>query len=206
MDILHQFGNPAKFAIRFKPCPVYYPYAQQDRMALCHFIVDNVIMGDPDEECRLQDWYECLVKARNFIAANHARLYRKEFDRLNDNEVYQTILKCNQKERFYNKRFLHLPKLDFGVWQRHLLRMDDSLDANLICFFIKNDMIRIIADKWWSKRRRRRRKNNLIFKAVPLHAFLTTLNDAIHFFEVFYPYLLEPKPPEPERDQFYGLG
>jgi hypothetical protein len=205
LDILHQFGNPAKFAIRISPCPGYYPYFVSDRMALCHFVINNIIIGDPEEECHLPDWYEYLVNARNFIEANQRRLYRKEFSRLSDREIYELVIKTNQRESFYNKHFLYLPKLDYGVWQKHLLRMDDTLDACIICFYIKNDMIHFIADKWWDKRRGRKRKNDLIFKAVPLHTFLKTLNDTIHFLEVFYPYLLEPKPEEPERDQFYGL-
>lgn len=206
MDILHQFGDPAKFAIRYCPVPELYNYRDIDKMALCHMIIDNIVIGNPDEECHLPSWYKHIVEARDFIKANKDDLYRREFDRLTDREIYELILKTNQRQNLFDKNYLYLPQLSHGLWQRHLFRMDETIDAYIICFYIKAGQITFIADKWWIQGHGRNKKR-FIFKTVPLASFLKTLDDTIYFLELCHPYLTEEEPEESpmNMDPFSGL-
>lgn len=192
MDILHQFGNPAAFAIRYSPCGEEYKYLESDEMALCHFVLNNIMLSNPKDECHLPTWFRHLTKARDFIKSNRNTLYRPEFNRLSDREIYETIIKSNQQEKGFNKHYLYLQQLDYSVWLRHVLRMDETTDTYLICFYIRNNEIRFMAERWWLKPQGRN-KNPFIFKTLPFEYFMEVLENTIEFLIFCHPYLRENK-------------
>jgi hypothetical protein len=192
LDILHQFGNPAGFAIRYSPCGEEYQYLESDQMAVCHLVLNNIIIGNPKDECHLPTWFRYITKARDFIRSNQYNLYRPEFNGLSEREIYESIIKSNQQEKGFNKHYLYLQQLDYSVWLRHVLRLDETNDSYLICFYVKNNEIRFIADRWWLNEGRRN-KNSMIFKTLPLDYFLEVLENTIEFLIFCYPYLRENK-------------
>lgn len=182
------FGNEAKFAIRYLPCPKEYNYEQSDKYAICHLVINNVIIGTPTEECYLPTWFSQLLRNRDFIKENKKDLYQKDFISLTDREIFEIIIKSNETENEFDEKYLYLPQLDSTVWHRHIFFLDETIDAFIICYYIFDGFIRFIIKKECSKEENENQER-FIYSAIDLNGFLAVIDSTIQFLRETYPYL-----------------
>jgi len=161
-------------------------------MAICHFIIDNVVIGDSGEECFLPTWFFQVTRIRDFFQANLDSLYLSDFDELSDREIYEIIIKSNQLENEFDNNYLHLAQLDNIVWQRHYLTIDETINGFCICYFIKNQQIRFIIEKIWPQPVNNEQRI-FLYKSIDVDFFIKTINECVEFLEINSPYLLNHK-------------
>ncbi len=186
MNTSNTFGNISDFAITYSPCPDSYNYVEQDKMAICHITINSIIIGDLNEECYLPTWFFNISKLRNFIATNKDNLYITEFNNLSDREIFELIIKSNQLQEEFDKDYLHLRQLNNKIWEKHFLSLDETINNFLICYYIKDNKINFIVEKWWPETGYQR---NIQYHSVELSYFLDVLESTISFLETKFPYL-----------------
>jgi hypothetical protein len=189
LDTSQIFGEKSKFAIYFRACPDKYNYAQTDKMAICHLIISNNLIGQPDEECYLPTWIFSLTNRCNRIVDTKHLLFPKEFNGLSDREIFEIILKANQLEDEFHSDFLYLPQLDNKFWSDHLFALDETIDGYLIYFYVKDNQITFLIEDETERIESDYRSYKFIFHSVSLDLFVDTVNQATEFLLQQYPYL-----------------
>ena len=189
LDTSQIFGEKRKFAIYFRACPDKYNYAPTDKMAICHLIISNNLIGQPDEECYLPTWIFSLTNRCNRIVDTKHLLFPKEFNGLSDREIFEIILKANQLEDEFHSDFLYLPQLDNKFWSDHLFSLDETIDDYLIYFYVKDNQITFLIEDKTERIESDYRSYKFIFHSVSLDLFVDTVNQATEFLLQQYPYL-----------------
>lgn len=161
-------------------------------MAICHLIVGDMVLGEADEACFLPTWFFQITRIRDFFKANRHSLFPAEFKNLSDREIFEIILKSNQLEAEFDNNYLYLPQLNNILWQRHYLTIDETIDGFCICYFIKQNEIRFAVEKVWPQPED---EGDRIFlcKSVEVDFFIKTIDEAIEFLGLTYPYLTNHK-------------
>jgi len=189
LDTSQTFGEKSKFAIHYRTCPDKYNYAPADKMAICHLIVSNNLIGQPDEECYLPTWIFSLTDRRNRIVDTKHLLFPKEFEGLTDREIFETILKANQLEEEFHPDFLYLPQLDNKIWSRHSFTLDETIDSYLIYFYVKDSQITFLIEDETERMESDYRSYKFIFHSVDFDIFIRTIEQATEFLVQQYPHL-----------------
>ena len=189
MDTSQTFGEKSEFAIYYRNCPDKYNYAPTDKMAICHLIIGNILLGRPGEECYLPTWVFSLTDRRNRIVDTRHILFPKEFDGLTDREIFEVILKANQFDEEFHPDFLYLPQLDNEIWSRHSFTLDETVDGYLIYFYVKGNHIRFLIEDETERVESDYRSFKFIFHSVDFDFFIRTIDQATDFLVEQYPYL-----------------
>ena len=191
MNTSKTFGDRSKFAIHFRTCPDKYNYSPNDKMAICHLIIDNNLIGNPAEECYLSTWLFSLTDRRKRIADTNHLLFPKEFESLTNREIFEAILKANQFEEEFHHDFLYLPQLDNEIWSRHSFTLDETIDSYLFYFYVKEKEITFLIEDETGSLENNYRSGKFLFHTVPLELFFSTVDEASIFLTERYPYLKE---------------
>jgi hypothetical protein len=189
LDTSQTFGNKSEFAIHYRTCPDKYNYAPTDKMAICHLIIGNNLVGRPEEECYLPTWIFSLTDRRNRIVDTKHLLFPKEFEGLTDREIFEIILKANQLKEEFHPDFLYLPQLDNEIWSRHSFTIDETVDGYLIHFYVKDSQIRFLIEEETEQLESDYRSHKFIFHSIDFDFFINTVNQSIEFLLQQYPYL-----------------
>lgn len=189
LDTSQTFGDINEFAIHYQTCPDSYNYARASKMAICHLIIGNNLIGQPEEECYLPTWIFGLTDRRNRIVDTKDLLSPKEFEGLTDREIFEIILKANQLEDELHPDFLYLPQLDNEIWSRHSFTLDETVDGYLIYFYVKGNQIRFLIEDETGRQKSDYRSYKFIFHSVDLDLFINTIDQATEFLVQQYPYL-----------------
>jgi hypothetical protein len=160
-----------------------------DKMAICHLIFGNNLIGLVDEECYLPTWLFNLTDRRNRIVATKELLFPKEFENLSDREIFETVLKANQFKDEFHPDFLYLPQLDNKFWIDHRFSLDETIDGYLIYFYVKDNQITILIEDETERLESNYRSYKFIFHSVELDFFINTVDQATEFLLQQYPYL-----------------
>ena len=158
-------------------------------MAICHLIVSDNLIGQPDEECYLPTWIFSLTAKRNRIVDTKHLLFPKEFEGLTDREIFEIILKANQFEEEFHPDFLHVPQLDNKFWSDHHFTLDETIDSYLIYFYVKHNQIMFLIEDETEWLDSDYRSYKFIFHSVDLDFFIKTIDQAAEFLVQQYPYL-----------------
>ena len=189
MDTSQTFGDKSKFAINYRTCPDKHNYARDDKMAICHLIFGNNLIGQVDEECYLPTWVFSLTDRRNRIVDKKHLPFPKEFENLSEREIFETILKSNQFEDEFHPDFLYLPQLDNTFWGDHHFTLDETIDNYLIYFYVKDNQITFLIEDETESSDNDYRSYKFIFQSVDLNLFINTIDQATDFLFQQYPYL-----------------
>lgn len=191
LDTSQTFGDRSEFAIHFRTCPDTYNYSPNDKMAICHLVIDNNLIGNPDEECYLPTWLFSLTDRRKRIADTKNLLFPKAFEGLTNREIFETILKANQFEEEFHPDFLYLPQPDNEVWSRHSFTLDETIDSYLFYFYVKDNQITFLVEDETGSLDNDYRSGKFLFHTVPLELFFSTVEEASTFLIMRYLYLKE---------------
>lgn len=183
LETSQTFGDKSKFAIYYRSRN-YYPTG---KMAICHLIINNKLLGDPDEECYLPSWLFSLTDTRNYILNNKELLFPNEFKGLLDREIFELILKSNQFKSEFHHDFLYLPHLDKEIWIRHSFTIDETIDSYLIYFYVKDNAITLLIKD--TKGTFEGDKRSYKFQSINLDTFFNVIDEATEFLLQNYPYL-----------------
>jgi hypothetical protein len=184
------FGDTHLFAIRYVACPGNSKHDQ--KFAICHLVINNVILGDITEECYLPTWFFQITNHRDFIKKHKDNLYPNAFSGLSDREIIALVKKSNQLADDFDKNFLYLPQLTSELWQRHLFQLDETIDAFTICYYVAGNSVKFIIEQNWPKREDIG-QTSVTYASIELNYFLSVLDDLIDFLERTYPYLSRHK-------------
>jgi hypothetical protein len=182
-------GDPGIFAIQYQPFPNNANYEPSAKMALCHMIINNQLIGNPIEECYLPSWLFNLTDRRNRIDQQRHYLFPKEFEELSDREIFESILKSNQLEEEFQADFLYLPQLTNEFWNAHHFTIDETIDRYLIYFYVRNDRITLLIEDDSKVKGDMERSFQFIFKTLDLNSFIRTIDEMTYFLLEQYPYL-----------------
>jgi hypothetical protein len=183
------FGDKSKFAIYYRTYPDKHSYSPSDKMAFCHLIVSNNIIGQLEEECYLPTWIFNLTNRRNLLIDTKHSLFPKEFEGLTDREIFETILKANQLEEEFHPDFLYLPQLVNETWSRHSLTLDETIDGYLIFFYVKESQITFLIEDETERIESDYRSYKFIFHSLDFDFFINTIDQATDFLLHQYPHL-----------------
>ena len=189
LDTPKTFGDRSEFAIHYRTCSDKYNYAPTNKMAICHLIIGNNLLGRYEEECYLPTWICSLTDRRNHIVDTKPLLFPKEFEGLTDREIFEIILKANQLEEEFHPDFLYLPQLDNKIWSRHSFTLDETVDDYLIYFYVKGNQIRFLIEDETERMKNDYRSYKFIFHSVDFDFFISTVDQTIEFLVERYPYL-----------------
>lgn len=185
------FGDKSEFAIHYRACPDEYNYSPNDKMAICHLIIKDNLIGSPDEECYLPTWIFSLTDRRRRIAGTKPLLFPKAFEGLTDRETFEIILKANQLEDEFNPDFLYLPQLDSDVWSRHSFQLDETTDAYLFYFYVRENQITLLIKDETGCMDNDHPGGKFLFHTMPLDLFFKIIDEATAFLTERYPFLKE---------------
>lgn len=136
------FGDKANFAINIQnQFDEDIDKLQASKMTRCHLIINDVIIGSPNEECYLPTWLFRLTDLKNRIADTKDYLFPKQFDSLTNREIFEIILKANQLEEQFNPDFNYLTQLDNTFWNNHHFTLDETIDNFLFFFYVRENEI-----------------------------------------------------------------
>lgn len=189
LDTSQTFGDESKFAIHYRSCSDKYNYAPTDKMAICHLIIGNNLIGQADEECYLPTWLFSLTDRRNRIADTKHLLFPKEFLNLSDREIFEIVLKANQFEDEFHPDFLYLPQLDNKFWNDHQFTLDETIDGYLIYFYVKDNRITFLIEDETEQLESNYCSNKFVFHSIDLDFFINTVDQTTAFLLQHYPYL-----------------
>ena len=96
---------------------------------------------------------------------------------------------ANQEEENFHKEFLYLPKLENSIWSNHKFDLDETIDAYLFYYYVRNNEIKFLIEDGSKSQDRNIRSQNFIFFAVDLDKFFKTIDEATSFLVYKYPYL-----------------
>jgi hypothetical protein len=192
LDRSKTFGEKGNFAVIYRPCPDEYDYDPTNKMAICHLVIGNTVLGELDEECYLPTWFFNITCVRDLFKECRNQLYPSEFDNVSDREIFELIMKSNQLDNEFDINYSYLPQLDNNVWKKHFLTLDETIDGFCICYYIKDNKIRFIIEKVWPEAVKDK-SQNFFFESVDFDFFISTLDEAIDFLEATYPYLTKSK-------------
>ena len=182
-------GDTTNFAIQYQTCPANFNYNSSAKMAMCHLIINDQLIGNPNEECYLPTWLFSLTDRRNRIDQRRSYLFPKEFEELTDREIFELSLKSNQLEEEFHKDFLYLPKLNEEFWYDHHFTMDETIDGYSIFFYVRNDRITFLIEDDSEIMSNSGRSFKFIFKSLDLNLFIRTIDEMTYFLVEQYPYL-----------------
>jgi hypothetical protein len=191
LETSQTFGDKRQFAIHYRPCPDTYNYSPNDKMAICHLIIDNTFIGRSTEECYLPTWIYSLTDRRKRIADTRHLLFPKEFETLATREIFETILKANQLEEEFHPDFLYLPQLENELWSRHSFDLDETINGYLFYFYVKDSQITFLIEDETGSLENDYRSGKFLFFTIPLELFFQTVDEATAFLIERYPYLKE---------------
>jgi hypothetical protein len=191
MDTSKIFGQPNSFAIQYRPNNNKLTIDSADNFAFCHLIIDKRTIGYSTETCYLPTWVCFLTDKRNFIEKNRNDLFPKEFEKLSDREIFESILKANQLEEEFHADFLYLPQLTTDIWYRHSFQLDETIDAFLFYYYIKANQIKFLIEDRSKKEDRNKRSNDFIFASADIDNFFKTVDETITFLVNTYPHLTD---------------
>jgi hypothetical protein len=189
MDTSKIIGDKSKFAINYRSESEIITYSPNNQMAICHLIIGNNFIGRPDEGCYLPTWLFSLINLRNRIVDTYHLLYPKEFDGLTDREIFETILKANQIEKEFHPDFKYLPQLDEKIWYNHSFTIDETIDAYIIYFYVKDNQITFLIEDDIEGNESEYRSYKFIFQKVDFDQFISTIDETKDFLIQQYPYL-----------------
>ena len=189
MDTAQTFGDKSTFAIYYRPCSDKYNYSPKNNMAICHLVIGNNLIGQPDEECYLPTWICSLTDRRNRITDTKHLLFPKEFEGLTDREIFEIVLKANQFEDEFHPDFLYLPQLDNSFWSDHHFTLDETIDGYLVYFYVKDDQITFLIQDETERSKNDYRSYKFIFHSVSLDLFIDTIDQVTEFLLKLYPHL-----------------
>lgn len=158
-------------------------------MAICHLIIGNTLIGQPEEECYLPTWVYSLTDRRNSIVNTKHSLFPKEFEGLSDREIFETVLKANQSEEEFHPDFLYLPQLDNKFWSTHNFTLDETIDGYQIYFYVKDNQITFLIEDETDRLDSDHRSYEFIFHSLELDLFINTIDQATQFLVKQYLYL-----------------
>jgi hypothetical protein len=181
------FGDPAVFAIKYSECPVAYTGESADKYAICHLIINNLLIGNPTESCYIPTWFGQLSRFYEHIRSRQDQLYPEAFTGRSAREIFELVIKSNQLDDEFDPLFAHLPQLENEIWQHHFFSLDETVDAFVICYYIKASTIHFIVEKWWPEVAYEDRQFKYL--SVPLEQFFDVVRNAMHFLKSRYPYL-----------------
>ena len=179
-------GDPGNFAIRYQPCYSGEPSA---KMAICHMVINNQLIGNPIEICYLPTWLFSLIDRRNWIDQQRNQLFPKEFEGLSEREIFESILKSNQLDEEFHQDFLYLPQLNNDIWLAHRFPIDETIDGYLIYFYVRDGRITFLIEDDSEVRDNSERSFQFIFKTLDLEVFIRTIDEMTGFLFERCPYL-----------------
>ena len=71
------FGDKAIFAVSCRIMENVYAAEENENYAYCHMIINDNLIGYPDEVCYLKTWIGSLSAKRDFISQNSSNLFPK---------------------------------------------------------------------------------------------------------------------------------
>src|SRR5688572_9914374 len=191
MDTSRMFGNTDTFAIRYKFNEDAKTVEAAESLAYCHLVVNDNLIGNLDEVCYLKTWAYYLTDQKEFIKQNKNDLFPKQFLNLTDREIFESILMANQEVEDFHNGFLYLPKLDNSLWSKHKFDLDETIDAYLFYYYVRNTEITFLIEDRSKSQDRNIRTEKFIFSSVDLDTFIKTIDETISFLILKYPYLKE---------------
>lgn len=140
------YGNRNEFKIR------YVPNLEQNeskfQMAHIHLILDNELIGDPNESCMVETWISKVEQLLNRLIYNNIKMFHEEFDGKTDMEIFKLICKSNQLEEEYEKEYQYLPVLPNEIWTNCNIIIDETIDAYQIVMICFKDTVKFIWKGW----------------------------------------------------------
>ena len=185
------FGDVNDFAINYQPCPESYNYDHTSKMAICHLVINDNLIGRSTEECYLPTWLFNLTDRKKRIIDTKDFLFPKEFEDLTDREIFEIILKANQLEEEFDPDFFYLPQLDDKLWSRHSFTIDETIDSYVCFFYIRDGQIMFLIENNNGILESDYRSYKFIFHSVDLNYFINIIDQATIFLTQQYPYLKE---------------
>jgi hypothetical protein len=137
----HIFGN-TDFGIRYQPNTKLIDHNRE--LAQLHLIIDNQIIGDPEEVCLVATWIASMEGNLHTIENHSEKLYHPEFENRTEQEIFELIYKSNQLEEEYKVEFEYLPVLPETIWQHCNFTIDETIDAYQIAMICKDEHITFI--------------------------------------------------------------
>jgi hypothetical protein len=182
-------GDKEQFAIRYT-VPQDTHYDAGDPTAVCQLVIGGKLITGTGQTCFLPTWLFNLTDHKNRIADARDHLFPKEFEGKTNREIFELISKSNQTEEEFNPDFLYLPQLDRDIHVRHSFIIDPALGACQPHFYVKHNQICFLVD---GKNCFNNDDDNghFFYHTLPLEIFYNTIDEAIVFVTVLYPYLKE---------------
>lgn len=173
------FGDENTFAIS---------YRQDDREATgnyafpyCHFIFNKQLIGYKDENCFLGTWATSLLYKKNQILQKEGYLTEPEFKDLSDLEIFESLIKANQSEDNFKRKYHYLPKLVDDVWYKYRVDMDETIDGFTIFILEDNKMLKFL----WKNHARKNTKFGVM--RTTHEQFYQTVDSCLLFLTKQYP-------------------
>lgn len=182
-------GKSGDFAIQYQTSSDSFNDEPSAKMAICHMIINNQLIGNPIEVCYLPTWLFNLTDRRNWIDQRRNDLFPKEFEELTDREIFEIILKSNQLEEEFHTDFLYLPQLNNEIWNAHHFTIDETIDRYLIYFYVRNGRITFLIEDDSTVKGNSERSFQFIFKTLDLNLFIRTIDEMTYFLLEQHPYL-----------------
>ncbi len=183
------FGDRNNFSIHYRTYPNEYNHTSTDLMAICHIIINNTLIGQPDEACYLPTWLFSLTKRKNHIIDTEHLLFPKAFEGLSNREIFETIFKANQLDEEFHPDFLYLPQLDSVIWSNHSFTLDETIDNYLFYFYVKDNQITFLIEDETGSLKSNQRSYKFLFHTILLDLFFRTVEEITVFLTQHYPYL-----------------
>lgn len=178
------FGDTSGFAIRY--VRGYIPEKHPDWIyGYLHFVLNGQVIGDRDEFCSTETWLWSLKLILKRMLMNPDEFKHPEFQDRKDEEIFELIWKANQSENEFEKDFLHLPKLENGLWSSCHISLDETTDAYLITLTEHEEKLKFIW-KGWRQPCPPEEIGKLYSCEVSKQIFLDTCLECIAFVEADY--------------------
>lgn len=182
------FGNPGIVAVRYKAYSKDSTNEVNQDYAYCHFIIGDKLIGNADEACFLKGWARAVTSQSEFIKKNEKALFPFSFIGMSDREVFESILKTNQLEEDFLEEYRYLPQLPRGIWQRHVFRLDETVDAYLFYFYVRDSQITFLIEEV-PRPKDRSRTRDITVTTAGLQEFLAVVDSIKSCLLTQYPYL-----------------
>lgn len=183
------FGEESRFAIACKASPEKHDEPPAGKMAFCHLVVGNKLLGNPEEPCYLPTWLYRINDIRNELYSKRHLLFPIIFEGLTDREIFEMISRANQDEEEFDPDFHYLPQPENELWSMHRFALDETTDNYRVFFYVKDNAITFLIEDQSKQNAREREAGRFIFHTVDLGFFIHTIDGAVKFLLQQYPYL-----------------
>ncbi|MFL5787122.1 MAG: Imm42 family immunity protein [Flavisolibacter sp.] len=177
------FGDTNIFAIQYK---TDQSDTLSNRLAYCHLILGNMLIGDKNETCLIGTWGLMLENLKKHFEENRVKLEQPIFKNLSLKEIFELIRKANLTEDECDPMYEYLPQMESDFWYRHKVRLDETIDAYSIIVIRSRENLKFIWEGW-RKPCPPQQIGKIYSVEVPFDLFITTVNTYLNYIKKAYP-------------------